>query len=1062
MNFVLGLDLGITSVGWAVLNMTDSRIERMGVRTFDAGENPKDGSSLALPRRVSRGQRRRLSRRKKRLDLIKQHFLNSGLVSKPNWNEIFKTEPDTLSPWELRKEGLERRLTPNEWVRTLYTLAKRRGYKSNRKHIESDAKSESGVLNRATSENMAYMKENQYRTIGEMFALDKKFQEQKRNKSGSYVNSVLRSQLVEEIEVLFSEQKKFGNPYSNDEFKQEYLSIFSFQRPFAKGDDIKKMVGHCTFEPEELRCSRNTYTNEIRTVWEKLNNLSISYPGKKKRFLDLKQKKIIIQKAHEVLSVKYSWVRKALDLTDEETFVGLTYDKESKKAENSIFVQMKGFYQMKKVISEKVGSVAWVNMAKKPDLLDSIATILTYYKTDSEISEKLSELLLTSEEVTVLLHLEFKQFSHLSLKALKRILPYLKQEYKFSEACEKVGYNHSRPYLIEKEKFLPLIPKEAIRNPVVIRALTQARKVLNALIREYGSFESIHVELARDLSRPYSERKQIKKEQEKYQSLKKKLEEEFFDKFGYYPNGKMLTKYRLYKEQGEKCAYSGKYIRPEWIKNDGYLEVDHILPFSRSWDDSLSNKVVCLTEENRNKGNRTPYEYFMKEKGQKKWDEFVINTKNNHTLSRAKKAKLMKPDFLNKEAKDFLDRNLNDTRYISRFLMNFIEDGLVFAGNSKRPVVAVNGRVTAFLRARWGLLKSRQENVKHHAMDAAVVAAANRSVIKRVSDFSRKRELTNFKIGEQEYVDPVTGEIVDTPYRKDDAKHFPLPWESFRDEVEAWMGPHLKESLARIDRLDPYFVGVVSPIFVSTMPRRKISGQAHEETIRSKKYLSKNISIVKTPLSNLNQKKLQSMFDKENNQKLFNAIKTRLEEHDDNPKKAFEQPLYKPTNNSSKKGPKVKGIKLVRTQNTGININKGIADNGDMVRVDIFTKKSKFYVIPVYVADFKKNKLPNKAIVPGKNEIGWTPINSTYQFLFSLYKNDFVAVQLKEAVFEGYYKSCDRSNGLLKFMIHDQSQDLLRKGVKTAISIKKYEIDMLGNRFEVKKELRHELENSGS
>ena len=144
MKYSMGLDIGIASIGWAVINDEKNRIEDLGVRIFPAAERPKDGGAINENRRIARGLRRRLKRRRVRMDKIKDLFIKYGLVSKNEITDLYKLKSDDIDTWTLRAYGLDRKLNAREWVRALTTIAKRRGYKSNRKIEDEDGKSENG------------------------------------------------------------------------------------------------------------------------------------------------------------------------------------------------------------------------------------------------------------------------------------------------------------------------------------------------------------------------------------------------------------------------------------------------------------------------------------------------------------------------------------------------------------------------------------------------------------------------------------------------------------------------------------------------------------------------------------------------------------------------------------------------------------------------------------------------------------------------------------------------------------------------------------------------------
>jgi CRISPR-associated endonuclease Csn1 len=250
------------------------------------------------------------------------------------------------------------------------------------------------------------------------------------------------------------------------------------------------------------------------------------------------------------------------------------------------------------------------------------------------------------------------------------------------------------------------------------------------------------------------------------------------------PKGREFEKYRLYEEQCGKCAYSGKGLDIHRVIHDKtYTEIDHALPYSRSFDDSKNNKVLILAKENRDKGNSTPYEYLDGKNDSARWRNFVVFVENNKAYRLAKRSRLLRKEFGAKEAEEFRDRNLNDTRYICRFFKNFVERYLQLHSDSEaKRCVVVSGQLTAFLRARWVLHKVRSDNDRHHALDAAVVAACSHGMVKRLSDYSRRKELGKVREG---FIDLSTGEIVNPAMYLQLHEHFPELWPHFRHELEA-------------------------------------------------------------------------------------------------------------------------------------------------------------------------------------------------------------------------------------------------------------------------------------
>lgn len=1054
MRYSLGLDIGITSVGWALLDLDNKRIGDLGVRLFTGAENPKDGSSLAAPRREARGARRRLRRKRQRLSSVKKLILSEKILSETQMENIF--DGQITSPWELRSDGLDRLLSPAEWSRVLIHITKHRGFKSNRTLSADDKSSkasEDGKAKEGMKANSLLLSKGNggcgYRTVGEMIFKDDKFAEHKRNKGGDYSNTITRDDLENEVKILFESQRNFKNPNSSKETEEQYIEIFKRQLPFASGEIIEKMVGFCTLEPPCKRAPKASWTSERYILLTKIVNLRAIYDGKKYE-LSAENNRKISDLAYSNAKVTYKQIKKAIGAPEELFFENMPSKKDG-NPEDAAFAELKAFHAFRKAITKELGEEYWKSIINTtPTLLDTLAFALTYRKTDSEIRDYLNAKNIDPKLTEAVLPLNFSGNVNLSIEAMTKLIPFMEMGYRYDEACEKVGYCHYRPdSASEKTLLLPIPDSEELRNPVVFRAVTQTRKVVNAIIRKYGSPETVQVELARDLSKSKEERKKIEDEQKENRNQRAGLSDKFESEFNHRPNGAELEKYRLWKEQGGFCPYSGEYIEPRsaFQSNDGtYAEIDHIIPYSRSFDDSLSNKVLVIGSENRNKGNRTPYEYLGSDA--KAWDEFTARV-DAYISNRKKAERLTRKDFDAKDSQEMTERNLSDTRYITKYVAAWIEQNLIFSDpENKQPVHRLNGRATSVLRRQWGInsLKDRAANDLHHALDACVIAASTPSMIKSISDFSRKRELSILKKESED------GKKTRTPE----------PWPHFRKEIEARMSDSPADKIKEfgLENYDEETLSELKPIFISRKPERKADGASHEATIRSIKgdLLAEGKTAVKTSLLNIKLSSLENMAGKERDTKLYEALKQRLKEFKDEPKKAFKEPFRKPTNDGTL-GPIVRSIKIKSPGVSGVRVCSGLAANGSMVRVDVYTKGGKYFLIPYYVDDIAKKKIKNRAITANKKESDWEIVDNTYTFMFSIFRNDLLRVvdSKKKEIF-GYYVGTDISTGSIEIKEHSGACSWRGIGVRTAKSIEKYQVDVLGSYYKVKKERPpHEL-----
>jgi CRISPR-associated endonuclease Csn1 len=1131
MMYVLGLDIGIASVGWCLL--AEDHIINLGVRTFDKAETSDRGESLNLARRTARLARRRLSRRawrlKKLARVLKQHSLiaDSRFFSPEN-PYVGKAK----SLWQLRVEGLDHRLAPEAWARVIYHIVKHRGFhwasKAEEEQAESDTRSEGGKVKQGLKRTSNLMEEKSYRSAAEMVLAE--FPEAQRNKRGEYNKALSRMLLGNDLKKLFEEQRKYGNPHAGVALEAEILGngdkksgIFWQQKPALSGESLLKMLGKCTFEKEEYRAPKASFTVE-RHVWlTRLNNLRIVVNGKL-RPLDNEERKIALPLPYtRAGDLTYRQLREALTKAGllakgSFQFAGLAYPSERQKSEEKIkdpeaatLVKIHAWQALRKQLEKDGLKTEWESMAGaaqdgRPQQLDNIATVLSIYKDGDEIVRELRKLALPGGEkmVETLSKLSFDKFSNLSLKALYEIVPHMEAGLRYDEACEKVGYHHSQLFEMGAGEYKYLPPfysrrgnkgqmefrddLDIPRNPVVLRALNQARKVVNAIVRHHhGSPVAVHIEMARDLSRPLEERKKIEDAQNKYQARNKALFDRFIEAFGRKPQKGEFEKWRLYHEQGGKSPYSehgmqGKSIYSQDIIDlnrlleDHYVEVDHVLPWSRSYDNSRNNKVLVFRKENQDKGNRTPYEYLDGENDSERWRQFVAFVESNKNYRQAKRNRLLRKNFDAEEAKSFRDRNLNDTRYICRFFKNYLERFLQLQkredGSIAQRCVVLSGQMTAFLRAHWGLLKIRAESDRHHALDAAVVAACSHAMVKRLSDYSRKRELEQVRQG---FADIETGEIVDPAQFARLSRDFPKPWPHFHHELETRLKiddvAQLRNEIERFGTYSATELDALRPVFVSRAPQRRNGGAVHKDTIygqseygQSEKLKTPGGVTQKVALSALNLKDIGNLIDPRRNERLYTMIRERLKTHggkDGKGDKAFPAGTIfrKPDKNGNPTGPIVRTVTVI-DKFSGIPIRGGIAKNDTMLRVDVFSKMGKFHLVPVYV-HHKATGLPNRAIVAFKDEKKWTLIDDSFVWCFSLYPNDLVRITTEEII-TGYYSGVDRSNGRMSLWAHDRNQaigkgGLTRIGVKTALKIEKFEVDVLGNIYPARPKPRRGL-----
>lgn len=772
---IFGFDLGIASIGWAVVDIekennnpeveraTVGKIQQAGVRIFSVAENPKDGSSLAAPRREKRRVRRALRRKALRVKEIRALLENSGLG-----NQNIVVNSDDIDVWALRAEdAFCRKLSPRELSRVLIHMAKHRGYKSMRKSAEENDK-ETGKVLVSIARNRERMGE--YKTMAQMIYKSgcndaKKY----RNGDGVYDNSIPREEIERELDLIFDAQQKYG--LFTPELLEQYKKIAFRVRPMQS---VGKMVGGCTLEPNCLRAPKEAPTAELFVALTRINNMKIVIDGEVRSVSDA-ERVAILDLLRKTQTVKYKTLHNKIWKGQDVVFRGV-------KEESQDFYSMAGWHKLKKILND-------ADMADMR-MLDRIMKVVATQKDEAAIAKELRRKKVPEKYIAKLKELSTSKFINLSLQALYKIVPEMMRGLTYDKACAAAGYDFKNKVSGDVKGDNGCIAEisEWTRVPVVNRTVAQFRKVYNALVRKYGAPDQVNLEVGRELKNNFDDRKKIERQQNENRDKNDKARAEYEGLVGRKATAKEVLKYKLYQDQNCQCMYSGEAI--DLAHLDDY-EIDHILPYSRSLDNSYTNKALVKYTENQAKGNKTPYEYLG---NTARWDAFVGRVSAIKTaLGGRKIANLLNKDFEAKE-EDFRERNANDNAYASRHVRQLL--------NTAFPELRVDvraGALTHYLRGQWGLEKSRTESDRHHAQDAIVVACATPGMVQYLSTISG---LFENKRNEK-----------DKPWWNRLKQNIQEPWDGFRADV-----------LRSVDE-----------VFVSRTVRGKATGSAHKDTINSPK-----------------------------------------------------------------------------------------------------------------------------------------------------------------------------------------------------------------------------------
>lgn len=1019
-NLTLGLDIGIASCGWALVDLANGKIEGAGTWAFEAPEVPKTKASKAADRRVFRGQRRRLRRRRQRMRDIRQLLHEHGLLETIQPQDGQKGTAKHY-PWKLRAEGLDRKLTGTELATALIHIAKHRGYQSNSK---SEQSANAPAEDKKALVGLADIKEKsaRYTTVGEMFYEDEEFADKKRNKKDDYSHTVYRDLHREEVKKLFERQLKFGNALASEELQKKYEDIAFFQLPLQ---DSEVLLGHCPFEKDQKRSSALGFSFERFRYLSKLVHTRIHDGSRSGRSLRAEE----LGKAVNGFgkgSKSISWKRliNLIGLPKDTRFVGI----DDKGMGKDVARNSKGCAFGSNTIYSVVGESAWNSLAKTPEILDAIAQIITFREDKGRIEKGLKELNLPDLVLETLMQAvhdgKFAGFSkagHISAKAARNIIPGLLQGKVYSEACELAGYDHTT----ENPAKL-----DAMNNPVAIRAVRETLKQVNTIVREFGLRPgAIHMELGRDVGKGPNDRKGIEDGIKKRTAEREKAKQAFLEMFPHRSDCSTseLMRYELWMEQFQDCmfCYPHRHIEPhELLDGENASQIEHVLPRSRSQDNSWNNKVLACTKCNQNKRNKTPYEWFGQDAAH--WNEFAFRVRTLRGDGRIKGFKirnLLMKDFDERE-KGFIERNKNDMRYAARVAMAELRG--VWSGEEngqRRRMYSRPGQITGTLRHLWGLdslkylrdeqgKKTRIEDERHHGVDAIVVAACDESTLNRMTRAMQDNEKKGL--------------------RPEKIKDFPPPWPSFAQDVHA---EHETMPVARSEN-------------------RRTRGAGHAATVRKvRNEEGRRIAYERYAVDSLPKDWMDRVKDPDRNKDLMEALfewQAAGSPADEPPRRANGHPIKKVTLRSEKNP---------TTQRAGFMVCEGLVDNADMVRLDVFEKQGKFYLVPIYAHQMADKQTwptpPNRAITRNKVEDDWTEMDEACQFKFSLFPFSWVEVTNKDGVvLEGYYRGADRNDGRILLSAEKSRQQTVRAATSTCKGFKKYHVDRLGNKSEIKQEPR--------
>ena len=776
MKYRLGLDMGTNSIGWAAVKLDESGnpcgVLDMGVRIFPDGRNPKDQSSLAVQRRVPRGQRRRRDRYLHRREDLMDALVLCGLMPP---DEVSRKSLEGTDPYRLRARALDHRLTPYELGRAIFHLNQRRGFKSNRKSdAKADAKESKVKLERISTLGKL-MKDTDARTLGEYLA--------RRHAAGQPVRARAetgfdtdRSMYDAEFDAVRSAQQP-RHALTTGQWEQLKDIIF-FQRPLRPVPP-----GPCLLELDESgkplpRAPKAVpLAQEFRMVQE-VNNLRLREGFGPERTLSDEERSRALAHLRSGKDINLEKPQRDLRIPADTTFNLSRGGRKTIKRDETAFLAKDDFF-----------GATWSSMT-----VEGRSKII-HTMIDVDDPAKITQIArdqwgLSAANAKNLASVNLPEgYVRLSEKAIASILPLMRDEgLSYADAAAAAYGHHSdfRPgsALPELPYYGQVMPLEVVNanplaaaddlpavhgripNPTVHIGLNQIRRIINRLIEVHGKPESITVELARDLKTSPDEKREIERRQKEGRERNERLVKDI-ESAEKEVSAESLRKLRLWEEQGPKlarlCPYTGTVLSFDMVMS-AQTEIDHILPWSKTLADSPANQVVCIAKANREKGNRSPFEAFGHNPAGYSYDSIMERASN---LPDNKKWRFLS-DAMDrfKNEREFLDRQLNETQWLSRIAREYLAHLYNEKDEHSRRVDATNGKLTALLRRGWGLNSildktskqaapvqpaagqggqpdqdsqddahesKRRDDHRHHAVDAFVIALTTPATVQRVS-----------------------------------------------------------------------------------------------------------------------------------------------------------------------------------------------------------------------------------------------------------------------------------------------------------------------------------------
>lgn len=781
-SYRLGIDAGSNSLGWFIIWLEADGDKKWkpvslgpgGVRVFPDGRDPQSGTSNAVDRRDARSARRRRDRFLQRRQQLMDSLVTHGLMPA---TEAERKALEALDPYELRAKAIDGALPAAHVGRALFHLNQRRGFLSNRKAERKE--DDKGAIKQGETKLKAKMREENARTLGEFFWTRQQRRDpvRARNVSGGpkaeYDFYPTRDLLSDEFDRIWSEQSKH-HPSMTPDARKTIEHIIFYQRPLKQPP-----VGKCTLDPaiepfekdsEGYRCPWAHPLAQRFRILQEARNLEIRETGKTSRKLTKDEGDLVIKTLLQSKEVKFDNLRRLLKLPEETKF----------NLESERRIALDGDETATRLSDKKRFGKAWrgLPLERQIEIVEKLldteneVEIVAWLQTECGLDEDTAERVANTSLP--------ESHCRLGLRAIRKLLPHMEAGFGYHDAALKAGYDHAKlptgeildrlPYYgewIPDDVVGTADPRDASEkrygrfpNPTVHIGLGQLRRVVNELVREFGPPTEIAIEFTRALKLSTKQRTEVQREQRRNQEKNDQRRKELLA-LGFSDNPRNLLKMRLWEElnlrdpMDRKCPYTGEQISIEKLLSEE-VDIDHILPFQMTLDDSPANKIICMRYANRHKRKQTPFEAFGDNPGAYNWQEISARAALLPKNKRWRFDADAKEQF--EKRGGFLARQLNETGWLARVAKQYLG-----AITSPNDIWVVPGRLTSMIRGKWALngllpdhnyagvaekdaafvastddmefsgVKNRADH-RHHAIDGLVAALTDRSLLWRMAN----------------------------------------------------------------------------------------------------------------------------------------------------------------------------------------------------------------------------------------------------------------------------------------------------------------------------------------